>query len=158
MIRELSIQKWFSTKKLTNSKLVTNSFMIHLILRCWGVIRTFLGWVVNLFWLISAFPAGLNFKSCPFKHYSHCCITKTRSSNIIVSTVEWNDLIFMLVKEVEVPYTLEHVLCKLHYSFFLNASWHGKMSIMYNLMKSHIQSNLITVENIKCSAMQLFLS
>ena len=32
------------------------------------------------------------------------------------------------------------------------------MSIMYNLMKSHIQSNLITVENIKCSAMQLFLS
>lgn len=34
MIRELSIQKLFSTKKLTNSKLVTNSFMIHLILRC----------------------------------------------------------------------------------------------------------------------------
>lgn len=117
MIRELSIQKLFPTKKLTNSKLVTNSFMIHLILRCWGVIRTFLGWVVNLFRLISKFPAGL-LSPCPFRHYSHCCISKTRSSNITIPTVEWNGLIFTLVKEVEFPYTLEHFLCKWHYSFF----------------------------------------
>lgn len=117
----INIQKRLSSTKKLDKLQTCDWFIIHWVLRSWGIIRTcFPGWVVNLFLLISAIPAGL-LSPCPLRNWLFSLAHNWNwmiPSNTTIPTMEWNYLMPTPVEQLEVPYTSEHLtfICKLYYN------------------------------------------